>query len=203
MNDLTADKFFLSGAEFITSVVKIADLPATELPEFAFIGRSNVGKSSIINSVLNRKKLARVSNTPGRTQQLNFFLIAESIHLVDLPGYGYARAAKANIAGWNRLIMEYLRGRRQLKRIFMLIDARHGIKDNDEKMLDFLDNFATVVQIVLTKADKISANELQTRISEVESAITTRAICFNKVIATSSVDKSGITDLREAMFDLR
>lgn len=196
----TSDAFFLGTVEFIIGAVNIRDLPIEDLPEFAFIGRSNVGKSSIINALLNRNNLARVSNTPGRTQQLNYFLVNRKVFFVDLPGYGYAKASKKSIENWNRLIYDYLRGRRQLRRIFMLIDARHGLKSNDMQMLYFLKDFPNVVQIVFTKIDKLKKHEVEELFAKTAEQIKTIAICYDRLIATSASDKLGISEFREEIY---
>ncbi|MEX1060691.1 MAG: ribosome biogenesis GTP-binding protein YihA/YsxC, partial [Methyloceanibacter sp.] len=150
------EALFKGACTFVKGVVRIEDLPKDGRPEIAFAGRSNVGKSSLINALTGRTSLARVSVTPGRTRELNFFTIGKNaaLYLVDMPGYGYARASKAAIKGWTRLIGDYLKGRRELKRVFLLIDARHGIKPNDEETMKLLDEAAVSYQVVLTKADK-------------------------------------------------
>ncbi|ETN98296.1 GTPase [Reticulomyxa filosa] len=197
-----AEKFFLSNCEFLIGAYKPSDFPLNKLPEFAFIGRSNVGKSSLINALVNRGNIARVSNTPGRTQQINFFHLAHRIHLVDLPGYGYAKASKQDVERWNHLIMNYLKNRSQLKRIFLLIDARHGLKPNDMAMIDFLNNFGTLVQIILTKVDKLSSKELENIIQKIQEDITNIAVCYHNVIPTSTVKKTGINGLKQEIYDI-
>ena len=149
----------------------IDDLPNDGKPEIAFAGRSNVGKSSLINALTGRTSLARVSVTPGRTRELNFFTLGkdEALYLVDMPGYGYAKASKAQVKGWTRLIRDYLQGRRELKRVFLLIDARHGLKDNDRETMTLMDEAAVSYQAVLTKADKPKAAELAKIIEQVAS----------------------------------
>ena len=153
---------FKEPCTFVKGVVSIDGLPKDGRPEVAFAGRSNVGKSSLINAVTGRTSLARVSVTPGRTRELNFFTLGKdrAFYLVDMPGYGYARASKAAVKGWTRLIGDYLKGRRELKRVFLLIDARHGIKANDKETMKLLDEAAVSYQVVLTKADKPKASEL-------------------------------------------
>lgn len=195
------EKFFLQDTKFVTSVANIPGLPTIGIPEVAFIGRSNVGKSSIINAILGQR-IARVSNTPGRTQQLNFFSVQDKLHIVDLPGYGYAKASKSDIKGWNRLIYDYLRGRVELRRIFMLIDSRFGIKPNDLEMIEFLSDYATTVQLILTKTDKLKASEIKAVEDKVAEQIKEHAIVFNNTISTSSVNKEGINQLREEIYNL-
>ena len=138
-------------AEFITSAVSVKQYPADDFPEFAFVGRSNVGKSSLINALTGRKMLARTSNTPGRTQQINFFQLGEKLMLVDLPGYGYAKASKRSVQNWTNLLKLYLKGRAQLRRVCLLIDARHGIKKTDQNIMKLLDQAAVSYQVILTK----------------------------------------------------
>src|SRR5712691_323679 len=154
---------FKGPCTFVKGVVQIDDLPQDGRPEVAFAGRSNVGKSSLINALTGRTSLARVSVTPGRTRELNFFTLGkdEALTLVDMPGYGYARAPKAQVKGWTRLVRDYLRGRRELKRVFLLIDARHGIKPNDREIMTLMDEAAVSYQVVFTKADKPKASELE------------------------------------------
>ena len=156
-----ADKLFRRPCTFLKGVVRVADLPGDTLPEVAFAGRSNVGKSSLLNALVGQKALARTSNTPGRTREVNYFLLDERLYLVDLPGYGYARASKKEVAGWNRLIQDYLKGRASLRRVFLLIDARHGLKSSDKPTLALMDQAAVSYQVVLTKADKVKASELE------------------------------------------
>lgn len=155
------DRLFARTWEFLLSAPSLATLPPADRPEIAFAGRSNVGKSSLINAILRRKGLARTSNTPGRTQELNFFTAAgASLYLVDMPGYGFAQAPKEKVDEWNGLVRDYLRGRPTLKRVLLLVDARHGIKPIDEGIMAILDEAAVSYRVVLTKADKISAPAL-------------------------------------------
>src|SRR3972149_5154324 len=156
----TARALFSLPVAFERGVVSLDHLPDNDLPEFAFAGRSNVGKSSLLNALVGRKKVARASSAPGRTRELNFFKIDGKLRLVDLPGYGYAKAPKTEIARWNALVRDYLRGRPSLKRLFLLIDSRHGVKPNDLEVMDTLDASALVYQLVLTKTDKISPTAL-------------------------------------------
>lgn len=155
-----AKALFAQGTSFVLGVAKLEQLPLCEWPEAAFAGRSNVGKSSIINAVTGQKGLAKTSNTPGRTQQLNYFNLADKIHLVDLPGYGFAQAPEQVVKQWQKVIFAYLQGRVNLKRVFLLIDSRHGIKKVDQDIMEMLDKAAVTYQIVLTKTDKISAKAL-------------------------------------------
>jgi GTP-binding protein len=167
--------------------------------EIAFAGRSNVGKSSLINALTGRKALARTSRTPGRTQELIFFTNGEGLNLVDMPGYGYAAAAKSKIAAWTELIHAYLLGRRNLARVYVLIDARHGLKDTDTPTLKALSEAAVSHQVVLTKADAVKTSELAGRIAEVEAAIAKRPAAFPGVLVTSAEKGTGIQDVRAAV----
>jgi GTP-binding protein len=167
--------------------------------EIALAGRSNVGKSSLLNALTGQKSLARISRTPGRTQELIFFTGGEGLTLVDMPGYGYAAAAKAKIAAWSELIHAYLRGRANLARIYVLVDARHGLKDADGPMLDALGQVAVSHQIVLTKSDELKPAALSQRIAEVEAALAKRPAAFPTVLATSAHDGTGIAELRTAI----
>ncbi|PKP77302.1 MAG: YihA family ribosome biogenesis GTP-binding protein [Alphaproteobacteria bacterium HGW-Alphaproteobacteria-3] len=197
---------FAQPCEFVRGVVEMAGLPASALPEVAFAGRSNVGKSSLINALTGRKTLARTSNTPGRTKELNFFELGPQGHaaimLVDLPGYGYARETKARVGEWTRLVMSYLRGRPQLRRVFVLIDARHGIKENDHEVMSMLDEAAVSYQIVLTKIDKLKKGEIETRLEEVRAAIRRHVAAHPAIVATSSEKGDGIATLRAEVASL-
>ncbi len=174
-------------------------LPPAALPEIAFAGRSNVGKSSLINALTGRSTLARTSVTPGRTQQLNFFDLGRRLMLVDLPGYGYAQAPKHLVANWTRLVNDYLRGRTVLRRACVLIDSRHGLKDVDREVMAMLDGAAVVYQVVLTKADKITAAELDRVRAEVAGAIAKRPAAHPEILATSAREGVGIAELRAAL----
>jgi GTP-binding protein len=167
--------------------------------EIALAGRSNVGKSSLINALTGRKNLARISRTPGRTQELIFFNAGGQLNVVDMPGYGYAAAAKSKIAAWTDLIHAYLRGRANLARIYVLVDARHGLKDTDDQVFEALSQAAVSHQIVLTKADAVKPAELTARIAEVEAALAKRPAAFPTVLVTSAHDGAGIPDLRAAV----
>lgn len=185
-----------SPVEFMLSVADMRQLPPADLPEIAFAGRSNVGKSSLVNALLNRKKLAKASNEPGRTRQLNYFNLNEQLYLVDLPGYGYARASKTEIAQWTRLTLNYLQGRPTLKRIFMLIDSRHGVKSTDEEIMDLLDSSAVVYQIVLTKLDKLKKSEQEGLVEKVFTRLKKRPAFHPVVMQTSSVEGIGLPEFR-------
>lgn len=193
---------------FIRGVPSMKFLPPEGPPEIAFAGRSNVGKSSLINALLGRKGLARTSNTPGRTQELNYFVpdghagSADDLPpmaLVDMPGYGYAKAPKETVEKWTRLVFDYLRGRVTLKRVYVLIDARHGLKANDEEVLDLLDKAAVSYQIVLTKTDKIKPPAAKRLVAETLEKIRRRPAAFPEVVATSSETGSGLDELRSAI----
>ena len=194
--EVARNLFVKNKTNFVLGVAKLEQLPITELPEVAFAGRSNVGKSSIINAVTNQKGLAKTSNTPGRTQQLNFFNLVDKIHLVDLPGYGFAKAPEAQVKQWQKVIFAYLQGRVNLKRVFVLIDSRHGIKDVDLEIMDLLDKAAVTYQIVLTKLDKIGAGSLAKVKADVEAEVKKHAAAYNKVLTTSSEKNIGIDELR-------
>lgn len=187
---------FRQRAEFMLTVTKLEDLPPARAVEVAFAGRSNVGKSSLMNALLGRKNLARTSNTPGRTQALNFFTLGEDISLVDMPGYGYARVSKSLVAAWTALVFDYLRGRAQLRRAFLLIDARHGIKTNDNEAMDALDEAAVSFQVVLTKTDKIAARDLETLMASTSANLKKRPAAHPHILATSSRQGAGLDELR-------
>lgn len=191
---------FEQGCDFVRGVAQIGNLPASDQIEIAFAGRSNVGKSSLINALTRRKNLARTSNTPGRTQELNFFRLvpqqAQGPWLVDMPGYGYARESKDKISAWNHLLTSYLRGRAHLRRVFILIDARHGLKSNDLEMMDDLDRAAVVYQIVLTKADKIKPSAQDSLLAQTATALKRRPAAFPDIIITSSETGLGVELLR-------
>ena len=194
------EQLFRRAFAFVKGVVSLEHLPPMDVPEIAFAGRSNVGKSSLINALTHHGKLARTSNTPGRTQELNYFQdAAHTFYIVDMPGYGYAEAPKAKVEAWTRLIKDYLRGRQTLKRVFVLIDSRHGIKAADEEILGLLDTAAVSYQIVLTKADKPSEPELQAVRAAMQALIARRPAAFPLLLETSSVSGGGLGELRAAI----
>ena len=191
------ERLFAKSWAFIRGVPSLDVLPPADRPEIAFAGRSNVGKSSLINAVVRQKALARTSNTPGRTQELNFFAVeGVSCFLVDMPGYGYAEAPKEKVAAWTRLVDDYLRGRPTLKRVFMLVDARHGLKAADKPVMKMLDEAAVSYQIVLTKADKIPETTLRAVIAATVAATGSHPAAHPVIHATSSVGGHGIDLLR-------
>ena len=182
---------------FEKGVVALEHLPPMDRPEIAFAGRSNVGKSSLINALTAHGKLARTSNTPGRTQELNYFTNATgSLYLVDMPGYGYAEAPKAKVDAWTRLIKDFLRGRTTLRRVFVLIDSRHGVKTADAEILDLLDETAVSYQAVLTKTDKPSGHDLDKVRSETAAKLSKRPAAFPILLETSSAAGAGLPELR-------
>lgn len=187
-----AEVQFARPCDFMLSVAQLVQLPEADLNEIAFAGRSNVGKSSLINALFNQKKLAKTSATPGRTQQLNFFNFDGKMYLVDLPGYGYAKAPEKLVKQWQMVLKDYLRGRPNLRRVFLLIDARHGIKSEDLEIMKLLDESAVVYQIILTKIDKISAAELQKAQLKAAEELKKHAAAMNDIIATSAEKKIGL-----------
>ncbi|MCK5518659.1 MAG: YihA family ribosome biogenesis GTP-binding protein [Alphaproteobacteria bacterium] len=187
---------FRSECQFVAGAATPDRIPPPTIGEIAFAGRSNVGKSSLINALTGRKALARSSRTPGRTQQINFFDLGGLMYLVDLPGYGYAVSSKKKIFAWNDMICGYLRGRQTLKRVCILIDSRHSFKDSDQDAMNMLDRSHVPYTIVLTKADKITATELQETIARIEDSLKSRTTAFPTVFATSSDKKKGIAELR-------
>ena len=192
-------KLFSSDWRFVVAAGSAVSLPPMRGAEIAFAGRSNVGKSSLINALTSRKALARTSRTPGRTQELIFFSGGGRLKVVDMPGYGYAAAARGKIAAWTQLIHAYLRGRANLARIYVLVDARYGLKDTDKPMFEALGQAAVSHQVVLTKCDTVTPAELSARIVEVETALTKRPAAYPIVLATSAHDGRGIPELRAAI----
>ncbi len=187
---------FAGSVDFLKGVVAMSGLPPADRAEVCFAGRSNVGKSSLINALTGRKALARASNTPGRTQELNYFTLAESHYLVDLPGYGFAEAPLAVVAKWQALLKDYLQGRPTLRRAFVLIDARHGVKAVDEEILALLDRSAVTFQSVLTKADKIGPRDRAKVLDQVRGALQKHPAAYPEMVVTSSETGEGITTLR-------
>ena len=193
---------FSQQCKFFHGTDTLQNLPQASLPEVAFVGRSNVGKSSLINALTGQKSLARTSNTPGRTQQLNFFNLGDKIIIVDLPGYGYAKVSKAQVARWTHTMKLFLRGRVPLRRMCLLIDARRGLKDVDREMMDLMDSAAVVYQLVFTKVDKASQNELEHNITVTKEELKKRPAAFPILIQTSAQAKTGLKELRASLAEL-
>lgn len=187
---------FAGPIEFVKGVVSMAGLPPADRLEVCFAGRSNVGKSSLINALTGRKNLARASNTPGRTQEINYFALGDSRHLVDLPGYGYAEAPVAIVAKWQALLKQFLQGRVTLRRAFVLIDTRHGVKAVDEEILTLLDKSAVTFQVVMTKADKVNREIREANIAQVKEALQKHPAAYPEIVVTSSEKGEGIETLR-------
>ncbi|MBT6099021.1 MAG: YihA family ribosome biogenesis GTP-binding protein [Marinovum sp.] len=193
---------FARQTDFVKGVVSMSGLPPDDRLEVCFAGRSNVGKSTLINAVTGRKSLARASNTPGRTQEINFFTVADSHYLVDLPGYGYANAPLPVVEKWQRLLKQYLSGRQSLRRAFVLIDMRHGIKSVDEEILNLLDSSAVTFQCILTKADKVKEPAREATLAQVRTALSKHPAAFPELILTSSEKGWGIEALRATIASL-
>ena len=190
------------GAEFLKGVVAMSGLPPADRVEVCFAGRSNVGKSSLINALTGRKGLARASNTPGRTQEINFFTLGPTHYLVDLPGYGFANAPVAVVQKWQALLKQYLSGRQTLRRAFVLIDTRHGIKAVDEEILGLLDSAAVTFQAVLTKADKVKVKDRDRVLDQVRGALSKHPAAFPEIVLTSAEKGDGIDTLRSIIAGL-
>lgn len=193
---------FAGPVDFLKGVVAMVHMPPADRLEVCFAGRSNVGKSSLINALTGRKNLARASNTPGRTQEINFFTLGEERYLVDLPGYGYAEAPMAVVAKWQALLKQYLAGRPTLRRVFVLIDTRHGVKTVDEEILTLLDRSAVTFQVVMTKADKVNTATREANIAQVQDALNRHPAAFPQIIVTSSEKGEGIETLRAVIATL-
>lgn len=195
-------KLFAGNTEFLKGVVAMDGLPPADRLEVCFAGRSNVGKSTLINALTGRKGLARASNTPGRTQEINYFTTLNGPFLVDLPGYGYANAPIPVVEKWQRLLKSYLSGRQTLRRAFVLIDARHGVKKVDEEILSLLDRAAVTFQVVLTKTDKVKDKDRAGVIAQVRAAVSKHPAAYPELILTSSDKGEGIAILRTIIADL-
>ena len=193
---------FAGPVDFVKGVVAMDGLPPADRVEVCFAGRSNVGKSSLINALTGRKSLARASNTPGRTQEINYFALGDARFLVDLPGYGYAEAPVHIVEKWQRLLKSYLAGRQTLRRAFVLIDTRHGAKKVDEDIMQLLDRAAVTFQVVMTKADKVSAAERDRNLDQVRAALAKHPAAYPEIIITSSEKGDGIETLRATIATL-
>lgn len=191
-----ARKLFAGPVDFLKGVVAMSGLPPADRIEICFAGRSNVGKSSLINALTGRKGLARASNTPGRTQEINYFTLGDHAYLVDLPGYGFARAPLAVVEKWQRLLKSYLAGRPTLRRAFCLIDARHGVKPVDHEIMTLLDRSAVPFQVVVTKADKLGPNAIKPVLAQIEEALQKHPAAYPELVVTSSEKSAGIATLR-------
>jgi len=198
----TGRKLFAGPSEFVKGVVAMNGLPDPDRLEVCFAGRSNVGKSSLINALTGTKGLARASNTPGRTQEINFFTQGPELYLVDLPGYGYANAPLKVVEKWQKLLKQYLSGRQTLRRAFVLIDARHGVKPVDDEIMKLLDTSAVTFQCVLTKADKVKANDREKVLNQVRGALAKHPAAFPEIVLTSSEKGDGIPTLRSIIAHL-
>ena len=207
-NDFSAQELehgrhlFTQNCTFLLGCVKLEQLPDAELPEVAFAGRSNVGKSSLLNALVGQKTLARTSNTPGRTREINFFDLGSRLMLADLPGYGYARVSKSLVKQWTGLVDAYLRGRVDLRRTCVLIDARHGLKDSDRAVMAMLDKSAQPYQIVLTKCDKVKPTPLASLVDKISAELTTHPAAHPEIPLTSSRKGDGIAELRATLATL-
>jgi GTP-binding protein len=190
---------FAQACTFVAGAARLDQIPPDRLPEVAFAGRSNVGKSSLVNALTSRRTLAKVSNTPGRTRQLNFFDLAGRLMLADLPGYGYAQASKDQVAAWTKLVERYLLGRAPLRRTLLLIDSRHGPKDVDRRIMAMLDKAGVSYQAVLTKADQLKPPALEARIQATCDELTTHTAAHPEIVATSAATGAGIPELRAAL----
>ena len=190
------NSLFSSQVDFVKGVVSLDGFPPDDRPEVCFAGRSNVGKSSLLNAITKRKSLARTSNTPGRTQQINYFSVSNKLYIVDLPGYGYAKAPLHEVQKWQELVFSYMSGRRNLKRIFLLIDIRHGIKSNDIEIMNLLDEAAVNYQIIFTKCDKIKGQTLENLVMDYTKSLDPQIAVYPEVIISSAQQKEGIEIIR-------
>ena len=194
-----ARKLFAGSCDFMLGVAALKQLPSADLPEIAFAGRSNVGKSSLVNALTGRKTLAKTSNTPGRTQQLNYFNLGDRLYMVDMPGYGYAKVSKSQRDDWTQLIFDYLRGRPTLRCVFILIDSRHGLKDSDIVLMKMLDETAVQYRIIFTKTDKVKSQELAKRSEKTTAILKKHAAAFPAICPTSAHKGMGIEELRAVL----
>ncbi|XWO14291.1 putative GTP-binding protein EngB [Candidatus Hepatincola sp. Pdp] len=195
-------KIFLQECKFVLGVASLKQIPKGDIPEFVFWGRSNVGKSSLINKLVNRKKLVRVSNTPGRTRELNYFTILEQLYLVDLPGYGYAKVSQQQKMQWEDLLIGYFNTSTNIKRVFLLIDAKVGFKTIDQEVMAFLNTCGLSYQIVFTKSDKIKQESMAKLIAETKDIIAKNGACFPEFIVSSTKSKIGIAEIQQVIIGL-
>jgi len=190
---------FAGDCDFMLGVAGLSQLPDSNLPEIAFAGRSNVGKSSFVNALTGRNTLAKTSNTPGRTQQLNYFNLGNALYMVDMPGYGYAKVSKTQVAEWTALIKDYLRGRPNLRCCFIMVDSRHGLKDSDREIMKMLDVAGVSYRIILTKIDKVKDQKLEWMTKEVQKELKTFAAAYPYILGTSAHKDKGLTEARAIM----